>query len=103
MLDADNRYVDGPPVEYSAPFELEIKEVDFNRLDNKVKLDIELTDPRVNATTERVNELSDKASNVIDTVFWAAPGHVAVLDSLTRNEKTQQHPAFQEQPEHRLH
>ena len=52
-----------------------------------MKLDIELTDPRVNATPERVNELSDKTSDVIDTVYWAASGDVIVLDSLTRNEE----------------
>ena len=69
MLDADDRSVDGSPLEYGAPFDIEIKKVDINRLDNKVKLDIELTDPRVNATPERVNELSDKTSDVIDTVF----------------------------------
>ena len=69
MPDADNRSVDGPPLEYSAPFELEIEKVDINRLDNKVKLDIKLTDPRVNATPERVNELSDNTSDMIDTVF----------------------------------
>ncbi len=69
MPDADNRSIEGPPVEYSAPFKLEIKKVDINRFDNKVKLDIELTDPRVNAIPKRVNELSDSTSNVIDTVF----------------------------------
>lgn len=85
MSDNDNRSVDGSTLEYSAPFNLEVEKVDINRLDNKVRLDIKLTDPRINANPERVNELSDKTSDVIDTVFWAAHGDVAVLDSLPRN------------------
>jgi type II secretory pathway component GspD/PulD (secretin) len=87
ILDADNRSVDGPPVEYSAPFKLEIKKADINRLNNTVKLDVELTDTRFNTTLDKVNELSDKTSDVIDTVFWAAPGDVVVLAGLTRNEE----------------
>lgn len=87
VLDADNRSVAGQPVEYNAPFELKIKEVDINRLNNTVKLDVELTDTRFNVTLANVDELSDRTSDVIDTTFWAAPGDVVVLAGLTRNEE----------------
>jgi len=87
LLDKDNNTVDGPPVEYNAPFKLEIKQADINRLNNTVKLDVVLTDTRFNTTLDLVNELSDKTSDVIDTVFWAAPGDVVVLAGLTRNEE----------------
>lgn len=71
ILDADNRSVTGPPVEYNAPFELEIKEVDINRLNNTVKLDVTLADTRFNTTLALVNELSDHTSDIIGTTFWA--------------------------------
>ena len=87
ILDADNNTVPGQPVEYNAPFELKIKEVDINRLNNTVKLDVELTDTRFNVTLANVNELSDRTSDVIDTTFWASPGDVVVLAGLTRNEE----------------
>ena len=87
ILDADNNSVPGQPVEYNAPFELKIKEVDINRLNNTVKLDVELTDTRFNVTLANVNELSDRTSDVIDTTFWASPGDVVVLAGLTRNEE----------------
>ena len=87
VLDADNNSVPGQPVEYNAPFELKIQEVDINRLNNTVKLDVELTDTRFNVTLANVNELSDRTSDVIDTTFWAAPGDVVVLAGLTRNEE----------------
>ena len=74
-------------MEHSAPFKLEIKKAEVNRLNNMVKLDVGLTDTRFNKTLDKVNELSDKASDVIDTVFWAAPGSVVVLDGLTCNEE----------------
>lgn len=88
VLNADNVSVPGPPVEYSAPFQLDIKEVDINRLNNTVKLDVVLTDTRFNTTLALVNELSDKTSDVIESVFWAAPGDVVVLAGLTRNEES---------------
>ena len=88
ILDADNNTVAGQPVEYNAPFELKIKDVDINRLNNTVKLDIELTDTRFNVTLANVNELSDRTSDVIDTTFWASPGDVVVLAGLTRNEES---------------
>lgn len=88
VLDADNRSVDGPPVEYEAPFKLEIKKADINRLNNTVKLDVVLMDTRFNTTLANVNELSDKTSDVIDTTFLAAPGDVVVLAGLTRNEES---------------
>lgn len=87
ILDADNNTVAGQPVEYNAPFELKIKDVDINRLNNTVKLDVELTDTRFNVTLANVNELSDRTSDVIDTTFWASPGDVVVLAGLTRNEE----------------
>ena len=87
VLDADNNTVPGQPVEYNAPFELKIREVDINRLNNTVKLDVELTDTRFNVTLANVNELSDRTSDVIDTTFWASPGDVVVLAGLTRNEE----------------
>ena len=74
VLDSDNNSVAGPPVEYEAPFRLEINEVDINRLNNTVKLDVVLTDTRFSETLANVNELSDRTSDVIDTTFWAAPG-----------------------------
>lgn len=88
ILDADNNTVAGQPVEYNAPFELKIKDVDINRLNNTVKLDVELTDTRFNVTLANVNELSDRTSDVIDTTFWASPGDVVVLAGLTRNEES---------------
>ena len=88
ILDADNNSVAGQPVEYNAPFELKIKDVDINRLNNTVKLDVELTDTRFNVTLANVNELSDRTSDVIDTTFWASPGDVVVLAGLTRNEES---------------
>ena len=87
ILDANNS-VAGQPVEYNAPFELKIKDVDINRLNNTVKLDVELTDTRFNVTLANVNELSDRTSDVIDTTFWASPGDVVVLAGLTRNEES---------------
>jgi len=84
---ANNRSVDGQTVEYSAPFKLEIKKADINRLNNTVKLDVELTYTRFNKTLDKINELSDKASDVIETVFWAAPGDMVVLAGLTCNEE----------------
>lgn len=87
VLDADNNSVPGQPVEYNAPFELKIREVDINRLNNTVKLDVELTDTRFNVTLANVNELSDRTADVIDTTFWASPGDVVVLAGLTRNEE----------------
>ena len=84
---ADNRSVNGQTEEYSAPYKLKIKRADIHRLNNIVKLDVELTDTCFNKTLDKVNELSDKASDVIDTVFWAAPGDVVVLDGLTCNEE----------------
>ena len=87
VLDADNNTVAGPPVEYNAPFELQINNVDINRLNNTVKLDVELTDTRFNVTLAQVDELSDRTSDVIDTTFWASPGDVVVLAGLTRNEE----------------
>ena len=88
ILDADNRSVAGPPVEYNAPFKLEINKVDINRLNNTVKLDVKLTDTRFNTTLALVDELSDRTSDVIDTTFWASPGDVVVLAGLTRNEES---------------
>ena len=88
VLDADNNTVAGPPVEYNAPFELQINNVDINRLNNTVKLDVELTDTRFNVTLAQVDELSDRTSDVIDTTFWASPGDVVVLAGLTRNEES---------------
>jgi len=88
VLDSDNRSVAGPPVEYEAPFRLEINEVDINRLNNTVKLDVVLTDTRFSDTLARVNELSDRTSDIIDTTFWAAPGDVVVLAGVTRNEES---------------
>ena len=67
VLDSDNNSVAGPPVEYEAPFGLEINEVDINRLNNTVKLDVVLTDTRFSETLANVNELSDRTSDVIDT------------------------------------
>ena len=74
-------------MEHSAPFKLEIKKADVSRLNNTVKLDIEPTDTRFNKNLNKVNELSDKASDVINTVFWAAPDAVVVLAGLTCNEE----------------
>ena len=88
VLDSDNNSVAGPPVEYEAPFRLEINEVDINRLNNTVKLDVVLTDTRFSETLANVNELSDRTSDVIDTTFWAAPGDVVVLAGVTRNEES---------------
>ena len=88
ILDADNRTVAGPPVEYNAPFKLEINKVNINRLNNTVKLDVKLTDTRFNTTLALVDELSDRTSDVIDTTFWASPGDVVVLAGLTRNEES---------------
>ena len=88
VLDSDNNSVAGPPVEYEAPFRLEINEVDINRLNNTVKLDVVLTDTRFSETLAQVNELSDRTSDVIDTTFWAAPGDVVVLAGVTRNEES---------------
>ena len=88
VLDSDNRSVAGPPVEYEAPFRLEINEVDINRLNNTVKLDVVLTDTRFSDTLANVNELSDRTSDIIDTTFWAAPGDVVVLAGVTRNEES---------------
>ena len=88
VLNSDNVSVPGPPVEYSAPFQLDIKEVDINRLNNTVKLDVTLTDTRFNTTLALVDQLSDKTSDVIESVFWAAPGDVVVLAGLTRNEES---------------
>jgi general secretion pathway protein D len=87
VLDRDNNSVAGPPVEYEAPFRLEINEVDINRLNNTVKLDVILTDTRFSDTLSKVNELSDRTSDIIDTTFWAAPGDVVVLAGVTRNEE----------------
>ena len=87
VLDSDNNSVAGPPVEYEAPFRLEINEVDINRLNNTVKLDVVLTDTRFSDTLANVNELSDRTSDVIDTTFWASPGDVVVLAGVTRNEE----------------
>ena len=88
VLDSDNNSVAGPPVEYEAPFRLEINEVDINRLNNTVKLDVVLTDTRFSDTLANVNELSDRTSDIIDTTFWAAPGDVVVLAGVTRNEES---------------
>ena len=88
VLDADNRSVAGPPVEYEAPFTLGITGVDINRLNNTVKLNVELTDTRFNTTLANVDELSDRTSDEINTTFWAAPGDVVVLAGLTRNEES---------------
>jgi len=88
VLDKDNKSIDGPPVEYNAPFELEIKRADINRLNSTVKLDVVLTDTRFNKPLDQVDELSDKTSDVIDTTFWAAPGDVVVLAGLTRNTES---------------
>lgn len=88
ILDADNRSVAGPPVEYNAPFELEINKVDINRLNNSVKLDVKLTDTRFNTKLALVDELSDRTSDVIDATFWASPRDVVVLTSITRNEES---------------
>jgi hypothetical protein len=87
LADLDNNSVAGPPVEYEAPFRLEINEVDINRLNNTVKLDVILTDTRFSDTLSKVNELSDRTSDIIDTTFWAAPGDVVVLAGVTRNEE----------------
>ena len=88
VLDSDNNSVAGPPVEYEAPFRLEINEVDINRLNNTVKLDVVLTDTRFSDTLANVNELSDRTSDIIDTTFWSAPGDVVVLAGVTRNEES---------------
>ena len=52
-----------------------------------MKLDVELTNARSNTTFDRLNELSDKTSGVIYTIFWAVPGDVVIRASLTRNEE----------------
>ena len=96
---ADNRSVERQTVEYSAPFKLEIKKADINRLNNTVKLDVELTDTHFNKTLDKANELSDEVSNLIDAVFWAAPGDVVVLAGLTCNEENTTNLESPEQPE----
>ena len=69
ILDADKRSVAGPTVEYNAPFKLEINKVDINRLKNRMKLDVKLTDTRLNTTLALVNARSDRTSDVIETTF----------------------------------
>jgi hypothetical protein len=63
------------------------KKTNINRLDNTVKLDIELTNTRLNTTLDRLNERSDKTSDVIYIIFWAAPGNIVIRASLTRNKE----------------
>jgi hypothetical protein len=63
------------------------KKTNINRLDNTVKLDIELTNTRLNTTLDRLNERSDKTPDVIYIIFWAAPGDIVIRASLTRNEE----------------
>ena len=69
ILDSDNRSVAGPAVEYKAPFKLEINKVNINRSNNTVKLDVKLTDTRLNTTLALVNARSDHTSDVIETTF----------------------------------
>ena len=88
VLNSDNQTVDGPPVPYRAPFKLEIKEVDINRLNNTVRLHVVLDDTRFEDALASVNELSDTTSDKITTTFFASPGDVVVLAGLTRNEET---------------
>ena len=52
-----------------------------------MKLDVEMTNVCFNATLDRLNELSDKTSVVIYTIFWAAPADVVIRSGLTRNEE----------------
>ena len=63
------------------------KKANINHLDNTVKLVIELTNTRLNTTLDRLNERSDKTSDVIYIIFWAAPGNIVIRASLTRNEE----------------
>ena len=66
----------------------------INRLDNTVKLDIELTNTRLNTTLDRLNERSDKTSDIIYIIFWAAPGEMVIRASLTRNEENTTTPSI---------
>lgn len=81
-----NRSVDRPPVEYSTPFKLE-KKLISTASTTQVKLDIELTNRRLKTTLDWLNKRSDKTSDVIYIIFWAAPVDIGIRASLTRNKE----------------
>ena len=53
----------------------------------QVKLETELTNTRLNTILDWLNQRSDRTSDVIYIIFWAALGDIVIRASLTRNEE----------------